>query len=108
MCMCMYPMTCAVYVRNTPSREGPCLEEQALSYVYMCAHTAPTGPRAAPAGTATTNDQRGNGLRAARRVTVTAYWPLLCHVCVRLSGARRAPRRRGRRTLFTGAYMNVL
>ena len=46
MCMCMYPITCAVYVRNTPGREGPCLEEQALSYVYMCAHTAPTGPRA--------------------------------------------------------------
>ena len=98
MCMCMYPMTCAVYVRNTPGREGPCLEEQALSYTFICVHTPHRHPGRAP-GTATTNDQRGNGLRAARRVTVTAYWPLLCHVCVRLSGARRAPRRRGRRTL---------
>ena len=39
MCMCMYPMTCAVYVRNTPGREGPCLEEQALSYTFICVHT---------------------------------------------------------------------
>ena len=102
MCMCMYPITCAVYVRNTPGREGPCLEEQALSYVYMCVHTprrftgAPTGFRLRP-GPGHRNDQRSTWQWVARRAARCCYCVLAALVsCVRSlerRPARAAPPR---------------